>query len=111
MTKAEACLWKFVLRAKKMRGYTFNRQRPVLRYISDFMCRDLLLIIEVDGSIHQLEEVRKKDHEREKALKEAGFAILRFTNEEVLWEIEKVRTSIERWVAEREKELGLPPRI
>ena len=49
MTKAEACLWKYALRAKMMRGYTFNRQRPVGNYIVDFVCKELLLAIEVDG--------------------------------------------------------------
>lgn len=43
MTKAEACLWKYALRAKQM-GYTFNRQRPVLNYVADFMCKELKLI-------------------------------------------------------------------
>ncbi len=38
MTKAEACLWKFVLRASKMKGYGFRRQRPIIKYIADFMC-------------------------------------------------------------------------
>lgn len=41
MTKAEACLWKYALRGKQM-GYTFNRQRPVLNYIADFMCKACL---------------------------------------------------------------------
>jgi len=59
MTKAEACLWKYVLHAGKMKGFQFRRQRPVLIYIADFMCKELMLIVEVDGSIHQLEEVRK----------------------------------------------------
>lgn len=39
MTKAEACLWKYVLRARKMKGFQFKRQRPVLIYIADFMCK------------------------------------------------------------------------
>lgn len=39
-TKAEACLWKYILRAKKMNGYGFKRQRPVLNYIADFMCQE-----------------------------------------------------------------------
>ena len=59
MTKAEACLWKFVLKAKKLRGYQFRRQRPVLNYIADFMCKELMLIIEVDGYTHTLEETIK----------------------------------------------------
>jgi very-short-patch-repair endonuclease len=52
MTKAEACLWKYVLRAKKRGGFQFRRQRPVLNYIADFMCMELMLIIELDGITH-----------------------------------------------------------
>ena len=40
MTKAEACLWKYVLRASETLGYSFTRQRPVLSYIVDFMCKE-----------------------------------------------------------------------
>jgi very-short-patch-repair endonuclease len=46
MTKAEACLWKYALRARQMKGYKFRRQRPVLNYVADFMCKELNLIIE-----------------------------------------------------------------
>ena len=53
MTKGEACLWKYVLRNRKMKGYQFRRQRPVLNFIADFICLDLLLIIEVDGISHE----------------------------------------------------------
>ena len=59
MTKAEACLWKYVLRAGTMKGFQFRRQRPVLNYIADFMCKELMLIIEVDGITHHFEEVIK----------------------------------------------------
>lgn len=48
-TKSEACLWKYVLRAGNLNGFKFRRQRPVLNYIADFMCPELMLIIEVDG--------------------------------------------------------------
>lgn len=101
MTKAEACLWKYVLRAGKMKGYGFRRQRPVLKYIADFMCKELMLIIEVDGSIHELEEVRKNDTERQKALEEAGFTVLRFTNEEVLTNIQWVHSYLEEWIEKK----------
>jgi very-short-patch-repair endonuclease len=56
MTKAETCPWKFALRANQLKGYPFRRQRPVLNYIADFMCKDLMLIIEVDGITHQDEK-------------------------------------------------------
>ena len=101
MTKAEACLWKFVLRAGKMKGYGFRRQRPVLNYIADFMCKELMLIIEVDGSIHELEDVRKNDEQRQKVLEEAGFTVLWFTNHEVLTNIQWVHSYLEEWIEKK----------
>jgi len=101
MTKAEACLWKYVLRASKMKSYGFRRQRPVLNYIADFMCKELMLIIEVDGSIHELEDVRKNDEQRQRALEEAGFTVLRFTNEEVLTNIQFVSSFLEDWIEKK----------
>src|SRR5436190_20548071 len=56
MTKAEACLWKYILKAKQLRGYQFRRQRPVLNYIADFICIELMLIIEIDGLTHHWKE-------------------------------------------------------
>jgi hypothetical protein len=53
MTRAEACLWKYALSKGQMEGYQFLRQSPVLNYIADFMCKELMLIIEVDGLTHQ----------------------------------------------------------
>ncbi|MEM8970124.1 MAG: DUF559 domain-containing protein, partial [Bacteroidota bacterium] len=94
MTKAEACLWKYVLRAGSILGFTFRRQRPVLRYIADFMCKELMLIIEVDGITHTQEEVTEKDITRQKALEEAGFRVIRFTDNQVLTSINNVQQSI-----------------
>lgn len=101
MTKAEACLWKYVLRAGQLKGFSFRRQRPVLVYIADFMCKELMLIIEVDGSIHDLEEVKQNDQVRQKALEEAGFTVLRFTNEEVLTNIVWVNSFLEDWIEKK----------
>ena len=101
MTKAEACLWKYVLRAGKMKGFQFRRQRPVLIYIADFMCKELMLVIEVDGSIHQLEEIIKNDKIRQKALEEAGFTVLRFTNDEVLENINAVYSFLQDWIEKK----------
>ena len=107
MTKAEACLWKYVLRAKLMRGYPFRRQRPVLSYIADFMCMPLLLVIEVDGYTHQFEEVYAKDLKKEKELKAVGFTVLRFKDEGILEDIEWVKDVIGEVVVKREQELGI----
>lgn len=103
MTKAEACLWKYVLRAKQM-GYTFNRQRPVLNYIADFMCKELKLIIEVDGYTHLLDDVIKNDMIRQQRLENAGFRVIRFKDEEVLKEINSVSKVIVLTIEELKKQ-------
>lgn len=69
MTKAEACLWKYILRAGGMKGFTFRRQRPVLTYVADFMCKELMLILEVDGITHDHEETIQHDIARQKIWK------------------------------------------
>ncbi|HET6527538.1 MAG TPA: endonuclease domain-containing protein [Balneolaceae bacterium] len=97
-TKAEIVLWKEVLRGGKMHGYTFLRQRPVLNYIADFMCKRLMLIIEVDDFMHKSEEQWKLDKERQKELEEAGFTVLRFTDDEVPADLRNVERVIEYWL-------------
>ena len=101
-TKSEACLWKYVLKAGKLHGYKFRRQRPVLKYIADFMCMDLMLIIEVDGMSHWDEEVVKNDEIRQKKLEEVGFSVIRFSDEEVLRDIENVERVLEGFIEEYE---------
>jgi very-short-patch-repair endonuclease len=101
MTKAEACLWKYVLKAGQMKGYQFRRQRPVLKYIADFMCKELMLIIEVDGITHHWEETIKKDEEKQRDLERAGFTVLRFTDGEVLNNIQSVYDYLEDWVKKK----------
>jgi very-short-patch-repair endonuclease len=107
MTKAEACLWKYVLRAGQMKGYQFRRQRPVLNFIADFMCKELSLIIEVDGITH--DDRWERDKDRDTKLRQAGFYILRFTDEEVLTNIEGVNRTMEKIVEEMEPPPSPPP--
>ena len=101
MTKAEACLWKYVLRAGQLKGYQFRRQRPVLNYIADFMCKELMLIIEADGITHQWEENIESDKKRQIDLEAVGFTVLRFTDHEILNEIHIVRTVLEEWIEKK----------
>lgn len=108
MTKAEACLWKYVLRARMLKGYQFRRQRPVLNFIADFMCKELSLIIEVDGISHTWEETVEKDKIKTKALEDAGFTLLRFTDDDVLKSINSVVAELEEWIEEYEK-INPPP--
>jgi very-short-patch-repair endonuclease len=109
MTKAEASLWKYGLRARGIKGYQFRRERPVLNYIADFMCKELKLVIEVDGFTHQLEETYIKDKKKDEDLKNAGFTVLRFSDNEVLQSLPFVIKAIEIAIEELEKKQATQP--
>lgn len=79
-TDAESILWKH-LRLKQIEGFKFRRQVPIDNYIADFVCFEKRLIIEIDGGQHAIESV--KDGKRDEYLRENGFKILRFWNNEV----------------------------
>ena len=81
-----------------MMGLQFRRQRPILSYIVDFVCLELKLVVEVDGYSHQLEEVHLRDMKKEDDLRNAGFRILRFTDNEVLNHMQMVKEEIERTI-------------
>lgn len=98
-TKAEIKLWNDVLRARQLNGYQFLRQRPILNYIADFMCKELKLIIEVDGISHN-EDSWEKDQGRQKQLEAKGYRLLRFSDNEVMNGIENVRRTLEIWIEE-----------
>ena len=91
MTPAEKILWEH-LRAKRFNGLKFRRQQIIAGFIVDFYCHSLGLIIEVDGKIH--DKQKEKDLEREAILKAQGFQIVRFTNQQVIEDIEAVLKAI-----------------
>ena len=92
-TKAEEVLWD-LLKTKKLEGYKFRRQHIIGNYITDLVCLDKRLVIEIDGLIHQLPENKEADEIRTTWLTERGFKVIRFTNEEVLNKIEETIESI-----------------
>lgn len=94
MTKAEACLWKYILKNRQLQEVKFLRQRPIKNYIVDFCSLELKLIIEVDGLSHHHEEPYQKDINRQVELEKLGFEVIRFTDEEVLKHIEGVRMTL-----------------
>jgi len=88
-TEAEALLWK-VLKGKQLEGFKFRRQHIIGEYITDFICLKENLIIEIDGLIHQLPENIVSDKERTLWLESEGYRVVRFTNSEVLSNLDYV---------------------
>ncbi len=101
-TETEIYLW-LRLKGKQMYGYDFHRQKPIDNYILDFFCYELLLGIEVDGYSHEFLEVYNKDKIKEKRMNELGISILRFSDFEVLRDMENIIRAIEFYILEFEK--------
>ncbi|MBM2814043.1 MAG: ATP-dependent helicase RecG [Ignavibacteria bacterium] len=78
-TYAEQIIWENL--RKKQLGVRFRRQHAIYQFIVDFICIEKKLIIEIDGDSHS--DKQDYDHERERILEGMGFKVLRFTNEEV----------------------------
>ncbi|HYE48088.1 MAG TPA: endonuclease domain-containing protein [Azospirillaceae bacterium] len=88
-TDAEKRFWAAVRRGGLM-GLRFRRQHPVGRYVADFACLDRHLVVEIDGSQHD----PHKDAPRTAALEACGYEVIRFTNAEVLTNMEGVLATI-----------------
>jgi len=86
-TVAENLLWQ-ELRSHKLHNLKFRRQHSINKFIVDFYCREIKLIIKVDGEIHTFQ--RENDLIRQEFLEELGYRVLRFKNEEIINNIEKV---------------------
>ena len=80
LTDAEKLLWKH-LRLRQLHGYKFRRQFPLGSYVVDFICLEARLVIEVDGGQHVERSVQ--DERRTEWLRQQGFTVLRFWNNQV----------------------------
>ncbi|WP_374574328.1 endonuclease domain-containing protein [Acinetobacter sp.] len=89
MTDAEQMLWQR-LRRKQILGLQFYRQKPLLNFIVDFYCPAANLVIECDGGQHFTDEGLEADRVRDEVLVELGLVVLRFSNRQVLTEIDGV---------------------
>ncbi len=90
-TLAEVLLWKRI--KNRALGVQFHRQIPMLKYIVDFYCHEIMLAIEVDGATHKT--TYEEDRQREIALEKEGVHFIRFTNEEILNDMFNVILAIE----------------
>jgi len=99
-TKAENRMWYDVLSDQRFLGYKFTRQRPIDQYIVDFFCKELLLIIEIDGKSHEYDDAIIKDRLRENRLTELGFVLIRFSDWEVMNQMDVVQSLLKEKVGE-----------
>ncbi|AUP79741.1 isoleucine--tRNA ligase [Flavivirga eckloniae] len=86
-TQAETILWES-LRGKKLDNYKFRREHIIDEFIVDFVCLSQRLVIEVDGGYHNKPEVVEADKLRTQILEDLGYNVIRFTNEEVIGDID-----------------------
>jgi very-short-patch-repair endonuclease len=93
MTSAEIVLWN-KLRSKQLSGLKFRRQFSIMNYIVDFYCPEAKLAVEIDGESHFIPGAQKKDSIRQQLIEKHGVKILRFTNRDVLRNIEGVWLTI-----------------
>ena len=92
MTEAESALWKY-LKSNGL-GHKFLRQHIIGDYIVDFLCRDKMLVIEVDGGYHSERTQQEDDAVRQQWLESIGYKVIRFSNEEVLFNLDKTINTI-----------------
>lgn len=103
-TIAEQKIWK-ILRREQFASLKFTRQKPLERFIADFYCPKLLLVIEIDGESHTRQE--KYDSLRSDVLKERfGIEVIRYTNTDVLSNIEGIYEDLAKNIKKRLVELS-----
>ncbi|NQT65906.1 MAG: endonuclease domain-containing protein [FCB group bacterium] len=103
MNRPEAKLWYEILSNRKLLRYRFLRQKPVEDYIVDFFCSELKLGIEVDGESH--DEQKEYDKRRTLNLNKIGIKLIRYSNADIMCNLEGVYLDLEKQVKEREEEL------
>jgi ATP-dependent DNA helicase RecG len=112
-TQAEKILWE-ALRAKKI-GFKIRRQHIIDIFIADFVCLEKNIIIEVDGGYHNTKEQKEADELRTQILNEIGFKVIRFTNEQVInnldFVIENITKTLESLSSGEVGEAIIPPHI
>ena len=94
-TLSEVLLWN-QLKARKIKGYQFMRQKPIGNYIVDFFCSKLRLVIEIDGDSH-ISKV-EYDDKRQQELEAIGLFFLRFSDLDVKSNLNRVLQMIEKWI-------------
>lgn len=105
-TLSEVLLWKH-LKGRQMRGYLFLRQKPLDRFIADFYCQKLQLVIEIDGASHNDAEAVGYDAERDVILQKHNLSTLRIKDSDVKTKMDSVLKTIEYYIDDFEKKIKI----
>lgn len=108
MTPAETLLWRY-LKANRIDGLGFRRQMPLGNYIADFACMSARLIVELDGQSHDFDAQQKADEKRDAFFVAEGFRVVRFSNQDVMSNLEGAVEAIR--LAASSGASGLPPSL
>ncbi len=93
MTKAEKLLWN-ELKDRKLGGYKFRAQHPILKFVLDFYCHSCKLGIEIDGEVHNSKPQSLYDEDRTDNLNNYNIKVIRFKNEDIYYNIDSVKKKI-----------------
>lgn len=101
-TKAEQIFW-YEVKGNAL-GVKFRRQYSIGSFIVDFYCHQMRLIVEIDGNIHFVPEQIEYDRRREKFLRMKGFYVIRFRNDEILYNMSFVLERLRRLIEQYQRE-------
>src|SRR5262245_11415997 len=108
MTRAETLLWRYI-KAGRIDGLSFRRQVRMPKYIADFVCHSHRLIVELNGESHDFESRIEQDAERNGWFASQGYSVVRFTNEQVVTNLEGVVEAIRIEASNRHSPIPVPP--
>ena len=109
MSASESTLWE-VIRGKNILGMRFRQQHPINKYISDFYCHPIRLVVEVDGGIIGVKEQKDYDIGREGNLNEFGIKVIRFSNNDIENNLGRVLNEMSEVSQNRKAEFKVPKR-
>ncbi|MBU0489188.1 MAG: endonuclease domain-containing protein [Bacteroidetes bacterium] len=108
-TEAEYDLWQ-KLRNRKQIGLKFRRQHPLNQFVADFYCHEIKLVVELDGGIHNESTQQERDEGRTEMLRQQGITVVRFSNEDILYDLQKSLKKIKDVASGIKKQLSEPAR-
>lgn len=99
MTDTEMIVWGYLKTSPS--GFKFRRQHPFGLYIADFYCHRLKLVVEIDGSIHNVEAIKANDIIRQQTMEAEGLTFVRFTNTQVLENLSNIISALQKAIDDR----------